>query len=474
MSEGKTVDISKLIDEQPIRRFHVVLVILLFCLMLADGYDLQAIGFGAPGIVKELHINKTALGPVFSASLVGMLFGAPLFGWIGDRFGRRPALFFGLALVGVVSLFTAGADNLTELLVLRFLIGIGLGGVPANSVALMAEYAPQRVRATMIVLAQTGLTFGSMLPAVASGVLEGAHGWRPLFLIGGIAPLVLGALGVVMLPESLKFMVVNNKPKEKIWKIAGRLDPRLLATPDVTFVVPGPRIQKAQSGNVTRLFTDGLAGITPLIWVLYLTFLSANYFLHSWMPILFRGEGLSIRETAFAAAMFDVGGVFGALISGRLIDKYGVRTIVALYLVSCPTVAAIGYISHSVPLLSAAIFVAGYCLVGITLCMNATAGSIYPTEIRAKGIGWAYGLGRFGSILSPMVGAWLIALMLPIGQLFLAPVVPLVIGTGASYWLMKLCVRRFRGTTLHEDQRAPAPGAEPVVVEPAAALKTPT
>jgi AAHS family 4-hydroxybenzoate transporter-like MFS transporter len=456
MSEIKTVDISKLIDDQPIRPFHIILVALLFCLMLADGYDLQAIGFAAPGIVKSLGLERSALGPVFSASLVGMLFGAPLFGWIGDRFGRRPALFFGLALVGVVSLFTAGAQNLTQLLVLRFLIGIGLGGVPANSVALVAEYAPKRVRATMIVTAQTGLTIGSMLPAVASGFLEADFGWRPLFTIGGVAPLVLGALGILLLPESLKFMVVNNKPAKKIWKIATALDPRLKATPDVNFVVPGARIAGAQSFHVKQLFSDGLAVITPLIWMLYITFLATNYFLHSWMPLLFRDAGLSIQETAFAAAMFDVGGVLGALISGRMVDKYGVAVVVGLFIIAIPAVAVIGVLPHSVPLVSLAIFVSGYCLVGITLCMSAIVGSVYPTEIRAKGIGWAYGLGRFGSILSPVVGGWLIAMSLPISQLFLAPVVPLAVGTVGCFYLMKLCVRRFNGTSLNREEPKPA------------------
>jgi len=439
MSEPKTIDIAQLIDDQPIRKFHIVLVALLFCLMLADGYDLQAIGFAAPGIVKSLGLERSALGPVFSASLVGMLFGAPFFGWVGDRFGRRPALFFGLALVGVVSLFTAEAQNLTQLLVLRFLIGIGLGGVPANSVALVAEYAPKRVRATMIVTAQTGLTIGSMLPAVASGFLEDAYGWRPIFLIGGIFPLVLGGLGILMLPESLKFMVVNNKPAKKIWKIAIGLDPRLKATPDVDFVVPGPR------------FSGGLAGITPLIWLLYICFLSTNYFLHSWMPLLFRDEGMSIQETAFAASMFDVGGVLGALISSRMVDRWGVATVVGLFLVAIPATAIIGFLPHSVALVSAAIFVAGYCLVGITLCMSAIVGSVYPTEIRAKGIGWAYGLGRFGSILSPVVGGWLIAMSLPISTLFLAPVVPLGVGTVGCFFLMKFCLRYFNGTSLNRE-----------------------
>jgi len=454
MSDSKIVDVSQLIDDQPIRAFHIKLVMLVFLIMVSDGYDLQAIGFAAPGIVKLLHIDRSMLGPVFSASLVGMLFGAPLFGWIGDRFGRRPAILCGIGIFGVVSLLTAAAQNRPELLVLRFLTGIGLGGVPANSVALVAEYAPKRIRATMIVMAQIGLTFGSMLPALASGTLEAAYGWRPLFIIGGIAPLVIGVLVLVALPESLKFLVVNKRPANKVWRAARALDRSVPAEAGLTLVVPGTRISGAQRFHIKQLFADGLGRITPIIWLLYITFLSANYFLHGWMPIVFCGEGLTITETAVAAAMFDVGGIIGALVSSRLIDKFGVATVVVLYIVACPAVGLIGIIGNSVYLLSAAIFVAGFCLVGITLSMSAVTGVIYPTEIRAKGIGWAYGLGRFASILSPVIGGWLIGMKLPISELFLVPVVPIIVGAVACYALMKLCIRRFNGISFNRDENS--------------------
>jgi AAHS family 4-hydroxybenzoate transporter-like MFS transporter len=390
------------------------------------------------------------LGPIFTASLIGMLIGAPLFGWVGDRYGRRFAILTGVFIYGGFTLASAGAETQPELLMLRFFTGLGLGGVPANAVALVAEYAPARVRATLIVVAQIGLTVGSMLPAVISGFLEAHYGWRSQFIVGGTAPLVIGLALLVWLPESLKFMVLTKQPIHKIVQIANALDPELGAVSNTSFVVPMTGIRGAERFHIKQLFADGLTWITPLIWALFICYLMANYFLHSWMPILFRGEGLTITETAVTTAMFDVGGIFGAIVLSRLIDKRGVAAIVVLYLIACPAVGVIGFIDKSVYLLGTAIFLAGFCLVGITLSMNAVAGVIYPTEIRAKGVGWAYGLGRLGSMSGPLVGGWLIGMHLPVTQLFLAPVVPLALGAVLCFVLMRLCVQRYGGHSLRD------------------------
>jgi AAHS family 4-hydroxybenzoate transporter-like MFS transporter len=457
MAANKVVDVGRLVDEQPIRAFHVKLVLLLFCVLISDGFDLQAIGYAAPGLVKLWHIDRSALGPVFTSSLVGMLIGAPLFGWFGDRYGRRLAILTGVFIYGIVTIAAAASQTQTELLALRFVTGLGLGGVPANAVALVAEYAPRRIRATMIVIAQLGLTVGSMMPAAVSGLLEARYGWRAQFVVGGLAPLMIGVALVLWLPESLKFMVVARRPMPKILKIANALDPALEAGPETTFATPARGIAEAERFHIKQLFADGLFWITPIIWVLFICYLMINYFLHSWMPILFRDEGLTIGQTAVTTAMFDVGGVFGALTISRMMDKRGVAAIAVLYLVACPAVGVIGFINQSVYLLGAAIFLAGFCLVGITLSMNAVAGLIYPTEIRAKGVGWANGIGRLGSISGPSLGAWLVGMHLPIAQLFLAPVVPLAIGFVLCALLTRLCVRRFGGHGFHDlPKREPA------------------
>lgn len=444
----QNINVASLIDEQPLRAFHIGLVVLVFLIMISDGYDQMVVGFAAAGMVRDLHFARSVLGPIFSASLIGMLVGGPLFGWVGDRYGRRVTIVSGVMVYGIVSLAMGIAHNEWEIFALRFLTGLGLGGVPANAIALIAEYAPKRIRATLIMLAQLGLTFGAMLAAAVSGFLEASHGWRALFYLGGIAPIAIAWVLVAALPESLKFLAARHGAAGRMARVIHRIDPSVAIAENAVFVLGEEVIEDGRRFGLGKLFAGGLIWITPLVWILFNTFLAGNYFLHSWIPILFRDRGLSIGQTALVMAMYDVGGVLGVLTITRFIDRFGVAAIVALYVISFPAVAAIGMIGHTVAALGTVIFLAGFCMVGITLGMNAVAGVIYPTEMRAKGVGWAYGVGRIGSMTSPWIGGWLVGMHLPMSQLFLAPAIPMGIGAVLSFILMRLCVKRFGGYVL--------------------------
>jgi AAHS family 4-hydroxybenzoate transporter-like MFS transporter len=449
MASGKFIDVSRLVDEQPFRLFHFQLVVLAMLAMIFDGYNLQAIGFAAPGLVKMWHVNRATLGPVFSASVIGMLFGAPLLGWVGDKIGRRRVIITGVLIYGGFTLVSYWAQTEQQLIFLRFLTGLGLGGVPANTIALIAEYTPKRIRGTLIMITQIGITIGSLLPAVISGTLEHDYGWRVQFLVGGLLPIAIGVLLVFLLPESLKFLVATQKSSAKVLKFARALDPSLTDS-DYQFLLPRNTVPTGERFGMKQLFASGLQYITPVIWSIFIIILIGNFFLHSWMPILFRDEGLSIQQTATTAAMFDVGGIVGVLLVSHVLDKYGMVSLVAMFVLACPAVAAIGLIGQSVPLLSLVIFVAGFCMVSITLGINTVAGLIYPTEIRAKGVGWAYGIGRIGSIIGPMAGGWLIGMKLPITSLFLLLMIPMAIGIILSLVLLRLFYQRYNGLKLDD------------------------
>src|ERR1700684_2739746 len=230
-------DVTKLIDEQKVGAFTLRVVIISFVVMLFDGYDLLAASYGAPALVADWHIQPAQLGPMFSASPFGMVFGAPLLGWLGDRFGRRRAIILGALLFGCFSLACATATSIPELMVLRFMTGIGLGGMMPNITALNAEFAPQRLRATLVVLMFMGVTAGSTLPALVVAALPDV-GWRGLYVVGGAVPLLLTVGLYFWLPESIRFMTLRpgTYSRERIAAIVRKVRPDLALSAETAFV----------------------------------------------------------------------------------------------------------------------------------------------------------------------------------------------------------------------------------------------
>ena len=447
--ENMKIDVSRLIDEQRIGSFTVKLVILSFAVMLTDGYDLLAVSYGAPALISAWHIKPAALGPVFSASPLGMVLGAPLLGWLGDRYGRRVTVIFGALIFGVFTLICASATSVNELMILRFITGIGLGGMLPNITALNVEFAPQRARATLVVLMFMGVTAGSSLPALVVAAVPGS-GWQTLYLVGGVAPLALAIVLYFWLPESIKFLSLKDGPKARVEleRTVRKVRPDLPITTDTVFVSSEAR--RRAGVPVAELFQDGLQWITPLLWLLFIVNLTANYFLYSWMPVLFRSAGFSPSQAALTTACYYVGGVTGGLTVSRFIDRRGLTPVAIFFAIGVPAVACIGLPRMPAGAVTAFVFLAGFCVLGVQLGLNAASGLIYPTRMRATGAGWAFGIGRLGGIGGPMLGAWLIAKKLPITGLFIAPAVPLAIGAIACFALVRLCRARFHGDQLSD------------------------
>jgi AAHS family 4-hydroxybenzoate transporter-like MFS transporter len=443
MAQAQSVNVTQLVDEQKVSGFHVGLVIWAFLVMIADGYDLLAVSFAAPSLAKVWHItNRAAFGPVFSASFVGMLFGAPLFGYIGDRFGRKRAIVWGALWFGVFTLAAAWADSLQTLIVLRFLAGIGLGGALPNAIALTAEYAPHRYRATMVILMFTGVTFGGVIPGPLAAKLVPTYGWQILFIVGGAIPIVVAAIVAFMLPESLKYLAIHPRHSERAIAIANRLAPGRNFGPGTRFVVAADETRGANTASPAVLFQYGLGWVTPILWLLFVINLMVFYFINLYIPLVLTKAGYPIGDAALAASAFQLGGTIGGLVLARPLDRYGFVSVTILFALAVPIVGAIGYLAGvAEAALMTITFLAGFCLLGLQFGLNASAGLIYPTAFRSYGVGWALGIGRFGSIMGPLFGGLLVATALPIQQLYLIAAIPLVIGTIASVILVRVYAR---------------------------------
>jgi AAHS family 4-hydroxybenzoate transporter-like MFS transporter len=275
----QSINVGQWIDERPLASFHIWLVAFAFAIIISDGYDITAIAFAAPELVKQWAItDRSALGPVFSASLVGILVGSPLLGFVGDRWGRKTASIASLVVFGIFTLAAARAGSLDQMLVLRALAGVGLGGLMPNMIAYTGEFAPRRYRATLIIVMFCGVTLGGAVPAAISLWLVPRYGWEAIFVIGGVLPLVLAACAWLWLPESVKFLVVKGRRDEAV-RILRMMAPDADIGPQTQLVPPSETVYAGF--NPKHLFGEGLALITPLLWLCFAINLMGFYFLIS-------------------------------------------------------------------------------------------------------------------------------------------------------------------------------------------------
>jgi AAHS family 4-hydroxybenzoate transporter-like MFS transporter len=443
---GAVFQIEQLVDGQRFGRFNVNLLCWSFLAMLADGFDISALASAAPQLARSWHLATKAFAPALSASLFGILLGAPLLGYVGDRFGRRIAIVGGCAVYGLCTLATVLATDLDQVVLLRLLAGIGLGGLMPNTIALNSELAPKRLRAALIVLMFTGITVGGGIPGYVQAWLIPQYGWPIMFWIGGLAPLLIAAFLSFTLPESVKYLAARPKRRSELLATVRRLRRDLSIGDDADFAIaPAPAVG---GFGLRQILGDSLAWITPILWVCFASALMANYFLNSWLPLILENSGLTAQQSGMAISGYHYGGTIGGLLVSVLLGRFGFAAVAALFLVAIPVIAAIGQPGISYMSMASAVTLAGLCTLGAQFGNNAASGLIYPTAFRSRGVGWALAVGRFGSVAGPLIGGVLIGLKLPLQQLFLLASVPMIAGSIASAAVARLCYRRLGGMSL--------------------------
>ena len=348
-------------------------------------------------------------------------------------------LVFCTLFFGVLSLLTVTADSVRSLTVLRFLTGLGLGGAMPNAIALTTEYAPRRIRATTVMIMFCGFSIGAALGGVAAASLISHFGWKSVFVLGGIVPCVALPFLAALLPESIRYLVVQGGRGEQVAATLRRIDPDVQIPEGATFTVEE---HKAKGFAVPQLFAEGRGAFTLLIWVVFFMSLLDLYFLTSWLPTIIHDAGLSVRSAVLITSTYQWGGVIGALLLGQLFDRFSPFVTLALtYLAASAFVLLIGTAGTSIGVLILTVFGAGFCVVGGQIGANALTASSYPTPIRSTGVGWALGIGRIGSIIGPAIGGLLLARHWPARQLFLVAAAPVLIASLAS-----LCIAFLRRT----------------------------
>jgi len=439
MADQPVVQVSRLLDERGLSSFQIKLLIWSFFIVLIDGYDIAAIAFAAPSLAKEWALKPGSLGPVFSASLVGILFGSALFGWMGDRYGRKAALVGSNLLFGVFTLAAAYSTNLDQMFWLRLLAGLGIGGVVPNVVSINAESAPRKLRATLAIIGVGCVPLGGAIPGFVTAVFVPQYGWQILFLIGGIVPIIIAIAAMIGLPESIKFMALHESQRRKMESTIKAIQPEYQVPANAKFVIEDEK--QFPGFNPGYLFRDGLALITPLLWLLFALNLMGYFFLISWTPTLMTAAKLPPATAALAGAMLQVGGTVGALSLCWWLQKHRFFAVAIMFVIAVPVVGSIGYAGlTSKAVLLTATFFAGFFVLGIQSAINAIGALIYPTSLRANGSGWELGIGRIGSIAGPLVGAMLIGL--PVQSLYMWSALPFAVGAVICFAIHRLNTAR--------------------------------
>jgi AAHS family 4-hydroxybenzoate transporter-like MFS transporter len=360
-----------------------------------------------------------------SSRLFGILAGCLVLAPLADWVGRRWIIIVSVAIFAIATLLTARIDTLQELTILRFITGVGLGACMPNALALTSEYAPARLRGTLTAWMFTGFSLGALLGGMLAAQLIPYFGWRPLFVAGGVLPLVLMLIMIVSLPESVRHLAAKGKSSKRIAAILNRIHPDPSVTPTSSFLIN----EEHRSGfTVAHLFDEGRAVGTITLWAMFFLMLLNLFLLASWTPTVLAAAGLPRQTAVFIGAMQQAGSVIATIVLGPLFDRIGFyRSLVPLLIASALGVLMMGAAGVGLSVTVIAAMFAGAGVMGGQVAMAVLAGAFYPTYIRATGVGWCLGIGRVGAIIGPLIGGWMVANQWAPREIFMVAAVPPIV-----------------------------------------------
>ena len=440
MADRHTTDISEIIENQKVTLFVIGLILVCALVTFFDGFDMNVISLVAPEVSAALHLNKLMMGNVFSAGLAGTMAGGFLFGYLGDRIGRRPSIILATISFGILTLGLALAGSYRELVVLRFLQGIGIGGLLPLAWALNIDYVPRGYQSTVVTLLMLGYTLGDSFAGPLS-IWFTSYGWRSVFIFGGCAALVATVLLIFLLPESIKFLANKSKRPDLIARFAQRLAPGRRIDVSDRFVVSDELGRSGKGFQVSALFRNELRWITPLLWTAYIASSIAIFLRVSWGPTILQTIGFSRSTAAYATSISSLGGALGGLLLMRFTDTRGAISIAVFPVLTVPLLLTMGLARIGGTPFLVMYFFLTMLLVGAHFGLHSIAGIFYPSAFRSNGAGWATSIAKIGSVIGPVIGGVVLSTHLPVRILFaLLAVCPFVVGVGV--FILGLIQRR--------------------------------
>ena len=422
------IDVTAIIDRSRIGAFQIRLFVLCALSLIMDGFDVQVIGFLAPEITREFKVAGPALAPVLAAGNLGVLVGALVFTMLADKIGRRPVLIGSTWFFAAMMIVTARASSIEELIVLRFITGLGLGSVIPSATALIGEYSPARSRVTLMMTITVGFTAGAAFGGLIAAWLIPLFGWRSVFYFGGIVPLVVAVGMYFWLPESLQMLVLRGQ-QDRARGLLRRIDPSVPAGGGELVLAD----ERKPGVPARHLFLAGRAPGTLLLWLVNFMNILLIYSLAGWLPTLVRDAGHSTQTAVLVGTTLQVGGTLGTLAFARLIAGFSfIPVLAASFVVACLSIAVIGMSLPTVAVLTAVVFIAGWCTIGAQPGLNALSATFYPASLRSTGVGWGLGVGRLGAIAGPLIGGALLSRNWSGTDIFYAAAIPALLAVAGT------------------------------------------
>jgi AAHS family 4-hydroxybenzoate transporter-like MFS transporter len=402
----QTIDVGKLLDDGPWSGYQKSLVFATALTIILDGLDNQLLAAAVPALMREWSVPRPAFASVLASGMVGMMIGGAFGGYVGDRFGRRLALLGSVISFGTLTLLVSFASGVTALTLLRFFAGLGLGGAMPNAAALSSEYVPLRHRAFAVTLTIVCIPLGGTLAGMTGAAVLPRYGWRALFLVGGAIPLVLATMLLKVLPESPRYLARHRERWAELASLLRRIGCQV--ADDVAFV--DARERAVAQGSARSLLGPEFRRDTLALCASFFFCLLSVYVGTNWVPSLLATAGFGAAVASSGLTAFNFGGVVGAILGAVVISRLGSRvTMLAMAagaVAGAVLLARVSIAAQSAFAILAMLAWTGGLINAVQTTMYALAAHVYPTGIRATGVGTAVAFGRIGGVVSPYAGAW--------------------------------------------------------------------
>ena len=422
------IDVIQVIDNSKFCGFHAKLLAWCLFIIIFDGYDLVIYGVALPLLMEQWSLSAVQAGFLASTALFGMMFGALIFGTLSDKWGRKNTILMCVFLFSGFTILGAFARDPSEFALLRFIAGLGIGGVMPNIGALMTEYAPKKNRSFLVALMFSGYCVGGMISALIGIFFVKGFGWEILFYIAGL-PLILLPLMWKTLPDSSANLMKSNKI-EKVKEILSSINPKLNLNQYSQLYYS---TQNLVDAPVKALFSNNRATSTFMFWLSFFMCLLMVYALGNWLPKMMVQAGYSLGASILFLFALNIGGMIGSILGGFYADKFNLKIVIStMFLIGSVSLILLGF-KTSTYILYFLITIAGAATIGCQILLYAFVSQYYPATVRSTGVGWASGVGRAGAILGPILIGMLISLGLNHEVNFMVIAIPGVVAAIAIF-----------------------------------------